>query len=88
MGFPASTWVVQYTTKFIYDGWRLLAETNGDNALIRSYVWSAVPGPGGVGGLRAIRVHDPSGGGFPVTDTYWEISDGNSNVTALVDADS
>jgi len=86
----AGDYVTESVTKFIYDGWRLVAETNADNELIRSYVWSAVPGAGGVGGLRAIRVHNPDapGGGFPVTATYWVISDDNGNVTALVDADT
>ncbi len=33
------------------------AEINGDKATLRSYPWPAVPGPGGVGGPRAMRMH-------------------------------
>ncbi|HEX8000313.1 MAG TPA: RHS repeat-associated core domain-containing protein [Pyrinomonadaceae bacterium] len=34
-----STYQLQSTTSFIYDGWNLVAELDGANALIRSYVW-------------------------------------------------
>jgi RHS repeat-associated protein len=83
-----STWdgtayVAASTNKFVYDGWNLVAELNGTNGLIRSYVWGvdlsgSMQGAGGVGGLLAIK---PASGN-PSFVAY----DGNGNVTGLVDA--
>lgn len=73
------------TTKFVYDGWRLLAEEisdslNGDTT--RHYTWGkdiagGLEGTGGVGGLLAIHQDGA---------TYCPIYDSNGNVIALVDA--
>ncbi|MBS3821164.1 MAG: hypothetical protein KGY81_05320, partial [Phycisphaerae bacterium] len=37
----SSAWVVQSVTKFVWDGWMLIAELDGLNSdtLLRSYVW-------------------------------------------------
>jgi RHS repeat-associated protein len=63
-----STYQVQSHTKFIYDGWNLIAELDGNNALIRNYVW-------GLGGLLNVN----AGG-----NTYFAGYDGNVNVTSLI----
>ena len=82
-------WVPEYTRKFIWAGWLLQAETNGDDELIRSYVWGrdvsgGVGGAAGIGGLLAVRTHNPATGA--VTATYWVASDEHGNVTGLVKA--
>ena len=69
-------------TKFIYDGWNLLAETDGSNTVQRRYVWGldlsgSEQGAGGVGGL--IFIHTTLGDAIPAYD-------GNGNITALVNA--
>jgi RHS repeat-associated protein len=84
----AGTGTPAVNLKFLYDGWNLVAEVDGNaaNALLRSYMWgldlsgqsgSARDGAGGVGGLLAFR---------PATGAaQFAAYDGNGNVTALVD---
>ncbi len=74
-------------TKYVYDGWNLVAELDVANGLVRSYLWgtdlSGSPqGAGGVGGLLAIRNASPK------TSDYFVACDGNGNVSALVNANS
>ena len=69
--------------KYLYEGWNLLAELDGNNNLVRSYVWGldlsgTMQGAGGVGGLLAIE--DAASGG------HFVAYDGNGNVSALVRA--
>ncbi len=71
--------------KFVYDGWNLIAELDGNNAnaVKRSFIWGldlsgSEQGAGGVGGLLAIK---PASGN-PTFAAY----DGNGNVTGLIDA--
>ncbi|MDD4406130.1 MAG: hypothetical protein PHO36_15385 [Parabacteroides sp.] len=71
--------------KYLYDGWNLIAELNGNsgNALVRSYTWGldlsgTAQGAGGVGGLLMVNagtnaVH------FPAYDL-------NGNVMGLINA--
>ena len=72
-------------TKFVYDGWNLIAELNAaDNTVLRSYVWGPdlsgmLQGAGGVGGLLVAR---PGAGMAAQFACY----DGNGNITAYVDA--
>jgi RHS repeat-associated protein len=79
-----SSYVTQYTNRFLYDGWNLIAELNGaNNSLIRSYTWGSdlsgsIQGAGGVGGLLTVK---PASG-----DSLFAAYDGNGNVSALVDA--
>ena len=78
-----SAYVAASTNKFLYDGWNLIAELNGANGIIRSYLWGldlggSMQGAGGVGGLLAIK----PASGSPSLVAY----DGNGNVTGLVDA--
>src|SRR6266540_3993141 len=71
--------------KFLYDGWNLIAELDGNNAnaVKRSFIWGldlsgSEQGAGGVGGLLAIK---PASGN-PQFAAY----DANGNVTGLIDA--
>ncbi len=63
-----STYQLQSTTKFVYDGWNLVAEVDGNNNLVRNYVR-------GAGELLLVN-----GGG----DTHQVGYDGNQNVGVLV----
>lgn len=70
-------------TKFLYDGWNLVAELDGlnTNANIRSYLWgSDMSGSrqvaGGVGGL--LFIVDSS------SEIYYTAYDGNGNLTRVV----
>jgi len=78
-----SAYVASGTNQFLYDSWNLIAELNGTNGLIRSYIWgvdlsASIQGAGSVGGLLAIK----PASGKPSFVAY----DGNGNVTGLVDA--
>ncbi|HEX3247804.1 MAG TPA: RHS repeat-associated core domain-containing protein [Pyrinomonadaceae bacterium] len=75
----ASSYQLQSTTKFVYDGWNLMAELDAGNVLVRSYSWGkdlsgSLTGAGGIGGL--LRVTDSTGSYIPGYD-------GNGNVTSL-----
>jgi len=74
-------------TRFLYDGWRPVAELAGDNALVRSYAWGldlsgTIEDAGGIGGLVEILDYStwPPGRHFTVFD-------GNGNIVALVQSD-
>lgn len=67
---PTSSYQPQSVTKFVYDGWNLVAELDGAGALLRGYAW-------GSGGLLLIR---------DGANTYHVGPDGQMNVTHLVDA--
>ncbi len=75
---------------YVYDGWNLLAEFSllaSPPSPLRSFTWGldvsgTELGAGGSGGLLGVTVH-----GSPVTN-YFAASDGNGNVTALVNAET
>jgi RHS repeat-associated protein len=72
-------------TKYLYDGWNLVAELNGANQLVRSYLWGldlsgTMEGAGGVGGLLAVNYYGTQ------TTNCFVAYDGNGNVTALINA--
>ena len=72
-------------TRFIYDDWRLLAELDETNGLLRSYVWGAdlsgtLEGAGGIGGLLAMVDHRHGG------VAYFYACDGLGHVRALINA--
>ena len=79
----ASTWNAISTTRFLYDGWNLVAELDGvNNAILRRYFWgldlSGSPqGAGGVGGLLSMSITGSNAG------DYAAIFDGNGNVMEL-----
>ena len=65
------------------DGWNLVAELDGNNQPVKTYVWGidlsgSEQGAGGVGGL--LSVTDASGG------TYYANYDGNGNITSYVNS--
>jgi RHS repeat-associated protein len=80
--FIGTTNILTSSTKFLYDGFNLLAELNETgNSFIRYYIWGsditgAVRGTGGVGALVAVT--DASQG------THFAVSDGQGNVVGLV----
>jgi RHS repeat-associated protein len=69
-GWSAGAYQLTSVTKFVYDGWNLIAELDGNNNPIRSYAW---------GGSELLLA---SGGG----NTYQVGADGNGNVVSLVKA--
>jgi RHS repeat-associated protein len=81
------------TTRFVYDlsadqagGWRLLAELDADNNIVRSYTWGldlsgTLDDAGGIAGLLFVTQH-------PGLTTHFACYDGNGNVVALVDTTS
>jgi RHS repeat-associated protein len=81
--WTGSAWSLDRTRKFVYDGWNLIAELDGSNNVLQSYMWGSdlsgsMEGAGGVGGL--LFVNDKDEGSHFVT------YDGNGNVIALVNA--
>jgi RHS repeat-associated protein len=76
---------VTTTTRYLYDGWNLLAEISSTGSAVRTYAWGldlsgSAQGAGGVGGL--ISVTDSVGG-----TAHFAAYDGNGNVSGLVRAD-
>ncbi len=73
------------TTRFVYDGWNLIAELNDSGQPVRSYVWGldlsgTTDGAGGIGGLLMVKNHADGTTHFPAYD-------GNGNIMALVKTD-
>jgi RHS repeat-associated protein len=66
----AGSYQLQSTTKFVHDGWSLIAELDGNGALIRSNVW----------GPRGLQLISGSGNAYIVG------SDGNQNVSSLINS--
>src|SRR5699024_6689401 len=82
------SYVPQYTNRFVYDGWNLLAVLDGNNAQVLSFTWGldlsgSLQGAGGVGGLLAVTAHSGTNAG-----TYFCSYDGNGNVVALLNAEN
>jgi len=78
-----SAYVAQYTNRFVYDGWNLIATLNPQLATLSSFMWGldlsgSEQGAGGVGGLLA--VNDAANG------VHFCAYDCNGNITALVKA--
>lgn len=78
-------------TRFIYDGWNMIAEYAG-STLKRSYTWGmdlsgSMQGAGGVGGLLSIT--EASGNGsVKAGQTLYPTYDGNGNITRILDSSS
>jgi RHS repeat-associated protein len=87
-----SAYATNTDTRFLYDGWNLLAEYSAANALVRACVWcpdlsGTAQGAGGVGGLLWATV--APGSTLPAPGTYAPAYDGNGNIVAWIDlADS
>jgi len=89
---PSGTnWSEQRVTIYLYDGWNLVAELDGNsaNATLRTYVWGtdlsgSRSGAGGVGGLLWVN-NSQTTGGLP-TGIQFVAYDGNGNVVGLTSA--
>ena len=96
----SGTWSAASDTRYVWDGWLLLAELNGasSNALLRSYTWGLDlagqwAGRVGRGGARsALERAGGSGGLLAVregnassTTNYVYTFDGNGNVSEVLD---
>lgn len=76
----------QYTNRFIYDSWNLIAILNPDSSLRTSFMWGtdlsgSLQGSGGVGGLLTMT-HCSTNQSITGFATY----DGNGNVMSLISA--
>jgi RHS repeat-associated protein len=74
-------------TKFIYDGWNVIAETDGALNPIGTYLWGqdlsgSLQGAGGVGGLLAVMQSGANAG------SYLYAYDANGNILGLVNNQS
>ncbi|PCJ54965.1 MAG: hypothetical protein COA79_21345 [Planctomycetota bacterium] len=72
------------TTKFAWDGWLLIAEFDGADAIQKSYTWGrdnsgSIDGAGGVQGLIGIHDH--------ITGKHYIPTYHNMNVSKLIDID-
>jgi RHS repeat-associated protein len=83
---PSGTWTTASDTRFLYDGWNLIAEYTyalSTFTLLRSHAWGldlsgSAQGAGGVGGLLWTTV-------AATAKTYAAAADANGNVIAYVD---
>jgi RHS repeat-associated protein len=85
-----SSYVPQYTNRYVWDGKVLLAVLDHTNGLVLSFMRGldlsgSEQGAGGVGGLLAVRV-GPAGPSGLTGSTHFVAFDGNGNVSALVSA--
>ncbi|MBX3315461.1 MAG: RHS repeat-associated core domain-containing protein [Phycisphaeraceae bacterium] len=83
-GTPVPQWELISVTKFVWDGWNLTAELDGEDEIVRTYAWGldlsgSEQGAGGVGGL----LFEQDGDGGPI---HRVSMDGNGNVMTLRDA--
>jgi RHS repeat-associated protein len=79
----SGAWSLTSELRLIYDKWNLMAELNGQNQLVRTYLWGAdvsgnAQGAGGIGGLLVANHYAPTS-----TNYYFFCYDGNGNVVAL-----
>jgi RHS repeat-associated protein len=79
-----SGYVGQYTNRFVYDGWNLLASVAPGSTLLATYLWGSdlsgtMQGAGGVGGLLQMWSAELGTRNFVGYD-------GNGNVAVLVNA--
>ncbi|MDP2815585.1 MAG: RHS repeat-associated core domain-containing protein, partial [Rectinemataceae bacterium] len=66
-------WSLITETKFIYDGVRIIAELNGNNEIVKRFVWN---------GDQLLAVED-----IALGQTFYYCTDGNKNITELVDSE-
>lgn len=77
-----SIFVPQFTNRFVYDGWNLVAIIDSQYSVIQSFAWGqdlsgTLDKAGGIGGLLAANI-----AGTNCFTAY----DGNGNITALINA--
>ncbi|BET66593.1 hypothetical protein ASA1KI_15110 [Opitutales bacterium ASA1] len=91
--WSGSAWQLQSATRFLYDGWNLVAEYDAPGGTAighrkRTYTWGLDPGgslsaTGAAGALLQITHYDSSGN---PTASHLPTYDGNGNLVALYDA--
>lgn len=91
--WSGSAWQLQSATRFLYDGWNLIAEYDAPNGTSienrkRTYTWGldtngSLAPTGGAGALLQITHYNSSGN--PMAN-YLPAYDGNGNLVALYDA--
>ena len=79
--WQASGWVTNQIVRYLYDGYRVIQERDGNNTVLVSYtrgldLSQTLEGAGGIGGLLA-RTH-------PGSHHFYYHADGNGNVTAIM----
>jgi len=82
------SWTLVATTRYVYDGWRVIQERDGNDTPTVSYtrgtdLSGTLEGAGGIGGLLA-RSHGYSAGNWSTHNFYH--ADGNGNITYLVNS--
>ncbi len=87
-GGSVGNWELANETKYIYDGWNVIAEFSGTGLISKSYLWGldlsgSLQGAGGVGELLSIEQHLGDG-----ASRHYVAYDGNGNVVGLADADT
>ena len=91
-GASASIWTSAEDTRYVYDGWNVVLELDGEdsNAVAKKYTWGldvsgSMQGAGGVGGLLACE--DLKTSATSTDDVQYVFNyDGNGNVMALTDS--
>ena len=76
-------WALSSTSKFVWDGWNLIAELDGNDAKVRTCAWGldvsgSEQGAGGIGGLAFEYL-------AATNATHHSYFDGNGNLTSLRD---
>ena len=90
--YSGGVWSVTEERKFVWAGWLLLMELDGDNNIVRKYTWgldlagqngtaNSLEAAGGIGGLLAVE--QPQTVGDPLKYVYFY--DANGNVGQLAD---
>jgi uncharacterized protein RhaS with RHS repeats len=94
----AGSWGLPAVTRFVWDGWLMLLELDGDNTVLRKYTWGPdlagqsrdregadmLEGAGGVGGL--LSCVDTQGTATAGDDkTYVYAYDAGGNVAEMID---
>ncbi len=71
-----------HTTRYLYDGWKLVAELDGAGSLLRTFTWAEpeIDALGAVGGQGALLAIQEAG------TTYFPIYDGTGNTIGIVDS--
>ncbi len=80
------SWNLASSLRYFYDGWNLVGQVDEVTGTRLSFVWGtdlsgSMQGAGGVGGLKAMIVHNGA-----LAGTYFYSYDGNGNIAALINA--
>jgi RHS repeat-associated protein len=86
--WTGTQWSVNATVSYLYDGWRVIQERDGNNVPTVSYtrgndLSGSLEGAGGIGGLLA-RSSGYSSGNWSTNNVYQ--ADGNGNITFMLNS--